>query len=108
MNKSEFDKLLERYVTGHVSEQERQKIEAWLEVMKTENINESDFSARDEEKLFHRITANTTGISDVIEFRPGAHPSTRIWKIAASLLILAALSFAVWWGVSPQAAALSG
>ena len=44
MQKSDFDQLMERYVTGKVSEQERKKIEAWLDVMKTEDNTDLELS----------------------------------------------------------------
>jgi ferric-dicitrate binding protein FerR (iron transport regulator) len=67
MEKSDFDLLMERYVTGKVSEQERVKIEAWLDAMGAEDNTDLELSKEEED------------------------------RIAASLVIVSLVSYAVWY-----------
>src|SRR6266850_5329921 len=96
MQKSEFDKLLQRYLAGEVSEQERIKIESWLEVMKTEDTSDLELSKEDEEKLFQKITANVDNVDEILEIG-GEHKKGRGWliRMAAGLLIVSLVSYAI-------------
>jgi len=55
MEKSKFDRLLERYLTDDVSEQERIKIDAWLDMMKTGGMTDLALTREDEDTLFVKI-----------------------------------------------------
>jgi hypothetical protein len=44
MEKSEFDRLLERYLNDDVTEQERKKVEAWLDISKTKGTGGFELS----------------------------------------------------------------
>lgn len=101
MKKSNLDRLMHRYITNQVSELERIKIEAWLNVMKAERTTELELSKEDEERVFQKITNNMDNVDDVIALYP--HPSrlklflANQWvQIAASVLVLLAVSFAIW------------
>src|SRR5260221_5415503 len=97
MRKSNLDHLLHRYVTDQVSEQERIKIEAWLDVKKTKG-DDMDLSQQDEERLFQKITSNLHNVEEIISFNP---KQTRLgtltgrpWiRIAASILLLASVIY---------------
>jgi transmembrane sensor len=101
MEKSNFDQLLNRYLTGEVSEQEKAKLEAWLEVVKTDDHASLEISKEDEEKLFHKITANVDNLKDVVAFRPDSKTKDKgspwLLKIAAGLIIVALASFTLWY-----------
>ncbi len=56
MKKSNFNDLMQRYLTNQVTEDERQKIESWLEVNKTGSSELDDLSEEEEEQLFSNIT----------------------------------------------------
>lgn len=99
MGKSNFDQLLERYLTGQVTEAERIKLEAWLDERKTEGDVDLELSKEDEEKIFQRITS----IHDLK--KPLTRKKTRglpLLKIAASLLIVIMASYAAWMLFSKQ------
>ena len=95
MEKSNFDQLLQRYLTGQVTEQERVKIEAWLDVMKTRNTTDDlELSKDDEDKLFRKITSNTDSVADVISLVPEKRKGLSFWlKIAATFLLVAIASY---------------
>lgn len=99
MQKSDFDQLMERYVTGQVSEQEREKIEAWLEVMKTEDNTDLELSDEDEARIFQKLTSNQTTVDDVVALRPKRKAGLDRWmlRIAASLVIVSLVSYTVWY-----------
>jgi ferric-dicitrate binding protein FerR (iron transport regulator) len=94
MKVSNFDKLLDRYISGQVSEEERIKIEAWLEVVSvTEGKEDLTLRPEDEERLFARITSSAYGVDEVASYRPGQH-KVRVWfnqpyvRIAAAILLM--------------------
>lgn len=99
MQKSDFDQLMERYVTGKVSEQERVKIEAWLDVMKTEDNTDLELSDADEARIFQKLTSSQTTVDDVVALRPKRKPRLDRWmlRIAASLVIVSVVSYTVWY-----------
>jgi len=97
MQKSDFDKLLQRYLAGEVSEEERIKIEAWLDVMKTRDTADVELSREDEDKLFQKITANVDNVDEILAIS-GEEKKGRGWVlgIAAGLLIASIVSYAIW------------
>lgn len=104
MEKSDFDRLMERYLKNEVSEQERIKIEAWLEVMKTEDTTDLELSKQDEDKIFQKLTDRLVGVEEVVAFKPGGGRklSSNRWlmRIAASVLLVCAVSYGVWYVVN--------
>lgn len=99
MQKSDFDQLMERYVTGQVSEQERKKIEAWLDVMKTEDNTDMELSDEDEARIFQKLTSSQATVDDVVAMRPKRKAGLDRWmlRIAASLVIVSLVSYTVWY-----------
>jgi transmembrane sensor len=101
MKKTNLDRLFQRYLTGQVTEQERLKIEAWLDVKKTDEGTNLVLDEEDEEKLFQKITSKLNDVKEVIEFRPeenkGRILSSRTWlRLAAAIVILLAGSYSIW------------
>ncbi|HNP94088.1 MAG TPA: FecR domain-containing protein [Cyclobacteriaceae bacterium] len=100
MEKSDFDRLLQRYLTGQVSDAEKASLEAWLEVMKTENTTNLELTPEEEQLLFQKITATVDSGKPVTEFIPNQIKRQRAnrWflRVAASILLLMAASFLVW------------
>ena len=90
---------MQRYLEGEASEQERTKIEAWLDVMKTKNTTDLELSKEDEENLFRKITKKANNMDEVISFLPKQDKKTdisQVMQIAAGLLILISVSYVVW------------
>lgn len=88
--------LMQRYITGQVSETEKRKVEAWLDLKKTEEGNELTLSPDDEQRLFDKITGNLTR-EDVGAFRPSrTNTGTRIWRAAAAAAVLIMASWVLW------------
>jgi transmembrane sensor len=111
MKKSNFDILMHRYLTNQVSDYERIKIEAWLNVMKAERDTELELTEEDEERLFQKITSATTKVEDVVALFPH-RPKLKLFmanqwvQMAASVVILLSASFAVWFiGFKPDSGA---
>jgi transmembrane sensor len=93
MEKSNFDQLMQRYLTGKVTEQERIKIEAWLDEQKTDDNTDLELSKEDEEKIFqHLSTKHGIGKAPIKKKNNGL----LFFKIAASLLVVALLSYTAW------------
>ena len=100
MEKSNLDRLLQRYLTGQVTEKERKKIEAWLDVMKAEKGNDLKLSESDDEKLFQKITNNIDNIDEIVSFRPENYKPRPFYlhtwfQIAATIFLLVAASFSI-------------
>ncbi len=99
MEKSDFDLLMERYVTGKVSEQERVKIEAWLDAMGAEDNTDLELSKQEEDRIFQKLTDSLTSLEDVVALKPKRKTRPDQWmiRIAASLVIVSLVSYAVWY-----------
>lgn len=99
MEKSDFDLLMERYVTGKVSEQERVKIEAWLDAMGAEDNTDLELSKEEEDRIFQKLTDSLTSVEDVVALKPKRKTRPDQWmiRIAASLVIVSLVSYAVWY-----------
>ena len=99
MEKSALDHLLERYVRGEVSEQERAKVEAWLDAIGNEDNTDLELTRDEEEHIFRKLTSSLTGIKEIASLKPErkTRPDQWIFRIAASLLIISVLSYVVWY-----------
>lgn len=104
MPKTDFDLLLQRYVTGKVSEQERAKIDAWLDAIGAEDNTDLELSKEEEDRIFQKLTSTLTSIDEIKTLKPKRKLRTDQWvaRIAASLTIMALLSFAVWYYIRPS------
>ncbi len=99
MEKSDFDLLMERYVTGKVSEQERVKIEAWLDAMGAEDNTDLELSKEEEDRIFRKLTSSIATVEDVVALKPKRKTRPGQWMIrmAASLVIVTLVSYGVWY-----------
>lgn len=104
MQKTDFDLLMERYVTGKVSEQERVKIEAWLDAMGAEDNTELELTKEEEDRIFRKLTDSLTTVEDMAALKPKRkiRPDQWMIRIAASLLILSVVSYVVWYYAIPR------
>src|SRR5690606_35527587 len=94
MEKSEFDRLLERYLNDDVTEQEREKIEAWLEISKTKG--DIELSREAEDRLFRKITGNLDNLDELVaSARPRKRVDVSQWilRIAAVVLLVAVVAY---------------
>jgi len=101
MKKSNLDLLMHRYITNQVSERERIKIEAWLNVMKAERTTELELSKEDEERIFQKMTNNLDNVDDVIALFPRQNRLRLFFahqwvQIAASVLVVLSVSLTIW------------
>lgn len=99
MKKSDFDRLLERYLNGEISDAEKIKLETWLDVIKTRHHGSVELSKDDEDRLFRKITGNIDAkeFGEVLDGSPRPKPERWILRIVATLLILFAATFGVWY-----------
>lgn len=94
MEKSNFDQLLKKYVAGEVTESERIKIEAWLDVMKTENTKDLELGKDDAERLYRKIISKKDNVDEIKSFKPFKDEERKppalglILKVAASVILL--------------------
>jgi ferric-dicitrate binding protein FerR (iron transport regulator) len=104
MQKTDFDLLMERYVTGKVSEQERVKIEAWLDAIGAEDNTELEMSEEEEARVFRKLTDSLTTVEDMAALKPKRkiRPDQWMIRIAASLVILSLVSYVVWYYAAPR------
>ncbi len=97
MEKTDFDLLMERYVSGKVSEHERVKIEAWLDAMGADDNTDLELSKEEEDRIFQELTSSLTSVEDMIKLKPKRKIRLDQWviRIAATLAIVA-MSYIVW------------
>ncbi|NOS93031.1 MAG: DUF4974 domain-containing protein [Cyclobacteriaceae bacterium] len=100
MEKSNFDHLLQRYLTGQVTDEEKAKLEAWLEVMKTEDTTHLELTPEEEAHLFQKITSKIESGKPVAAFRPEQirKQKSNQWmmRIAASVVLVLTATFLIW------------
>lgn len=101
MEESNFDRLLYRYLHNQLSEKEKLKFEAWLNVLEKEDDGNLELSDADEERLFQRITSEKNTVQDVVALypeQPGRRrPHSRQWlQVAAGISVLMIFSFLTW------------
>lgn len=101
MEETNFDRLLHRYLHNQLSEQEKQKFLAWLDVLHKENHTDLELSTEDQEKLFQKITSNIDSVDDVIALYPRRSGIVKLFskrwvQIAASVIVIVSLSLGVW------------
>lgn len=99
MEKSDFHRLLERYVKGEVTDQEKAKIDAWLNVLESEKISDANLSKEDEDKLFREITNNLSNVDRIVTFRPASWQRSRrsrwVLGVAASIFLIVTITLTV-------------
>lgn len=100
MKRSNLLDLMQRYVTGQVTAEEKRKIEAWLDLKKTDEGADLVLGPDDEEKLFRAITNNIDSVEEVRNFRPRRNVRALLsahWvRVAASVAVLAVVGLGAW------------
>lgn len=93
MDELTFKRLIERYQRGLLSEKEKALMDEWFASFDQEA--DASFSSADQDRLKGKIMAEITQ-SD--KHRPLGETAFRLnaWKVAASLLLLVAFSYALW------------
>lgn len=101
MELSDFDKLLDRYLTGQVTEQERAKINLWLDVRKTKHEADAELTKEEEEALFQKLTSTLSNEQEIIAFRPSKAVEEQRWtrtiRIAASIAFVISAAVLTWY-----------
>lgn len=104
MEKSEFDLLLERYVLGNVSADERRKIEAWLDALGSGDDVEGGLTEAEEERIFRKLAGSLVSGDVIPAVQPRRKTSAGRWLtgIAASVIIITAVVYAVRYYAAPD------
>jgi ferric-dicitrate binding protein FerR (iron transport regulator) len=87
MKKSEFEQLVEKYQQGLLSGKEKELMDAWFDAIGRDEVHSLRTEA-ERESLKRRVMAVVRGSK--------MSTPVRVWRIAASILLVAAASFAVW------------
>ena len=101
MKKTNFDQLLERYLTGHITDAEKTKLEVWLDVMKVEDTKDLELNKEDEEKLYEKIISKKDNINEIKTFLPFKDEEKKIsragwiFRVAASLVVIALVGYTI-------------
>lgn len=102
MERTNFDHLLDQYLTRQLPQKEKIKLEAWLDVVKTKYKADLILTPEDEERLFAVITSKIDTVDDIIIFRPQTTKRERVtprpwFSMAATISLLLAASFGFWY-----------
>ncbi len=96
MPKSNYDDLMERFVTGQVSSTEKEKIELWLEARKANGQVYDDLTEQDEERIFKKLTSRIEITENDADFKKKKRISPS-WLIGiAATLAITSISFTLW------------
>jgi ferric-dicitrate binding protein FerR (iron transport regulator) len=87
MKKSEFEQLVEKYQQGLLSGKEKELMDAWFDAVGRDEAHPLRTDT-ERDRLKQRVM---TGVRGNKTLTP-----VRVWRIAASILLVAAASFAVW------------
>ena len=97
---TDFDDLLNRYLKGRVSDFEREKIDAWMNVMKSVEQDKKALRHEDEDELFILITNETYQVKDILTFKPAAwqHQRVKNYEVqtVAGIAFVILLLFFAW------------
>lgn len=99
MSKSNFDKLIRRYLENQVSEDERIKIEAWMDVRKTEDTGDLELSQEEADKIYQKIISTSGTAQEIRELASVKGRRTFLWwayRAAASILLVALAGYLGW------------
>ncbi|MDR3715261.1 MAG: FecR domain-containing protein [Puia sp.] len=102
MSSNDIAALLERYLTGHVSPEERERVENWLQNHELDQAAWKKLPEQDREQwvadVFSKIRATIhTKDEKVVRMSPYRRSWLRI-SAAAAVLIAVALTYALWQG----------
>jgi len=99
MKKSNFDRLLKRYLAGNVTEEERIRLEAWLDAMKVNRGDEVELSLEEEEKLFRKIVEGKAHIREIqsLPETPREDAAGSISRLGAALVAIILVVFLGWY-----------
>lgn len=100
MGNTQYDDLMKRWLTDQVTESERIKIEAWLDSIKDENVDDWEMTDQEAEELFQKITSGRDNVSEIRSFKPESMRkklrAKRVFRIAASLFLVAVAAYTTW------------
>jgi transmembrane sensor len=101
MELSNFDRLLDRYLHNKATEQERAKINLWLDVRGKRHEEDAELTKEEQEILFQKITSPLANEKEIIDFRPSSaiEDSRRTWtfRIAASIIFVTLSGILAWY-----------
>jgi transmembrane sensor len=98
MGKSNFDTLVRRYLEGQISEEEKVKLEAWMDVRKTEDSGDLELSKEEAETIYQKIISKESTEQEVRELASRKNRTLTWWtyRVAASVLILVVVGYLGW------------
>ncbi len=96
MPKSNYDDLMERYVTGRVTGEEKKKIELWLDVRKSNGQVYDELTNQDEERIFNKLTSKIQITENDIDFKRKKRISPSWLLGIAAVLAIISISFTLW------------
>jgi transmembrane sensor len=96
MPKSNYDDLMERYVTGQVTAEEKEKIELWLEARKANGQVYDDLTEPDQERIFKKITSQILVNESDVDFKKKKRISPSWLAGIAATLAIVSISFTLW------------
>jgi ferric-dicitrate binding protein FerR (iron transport regulator) len=99
MGKTNYDEMMKRWLTNQVSEDERVKIEAWLDSIKKEDADDLEMTDEEAELLYQKIKSKDDNLKDIQSFKPESirRKNKTKWTlgIAAGLLLFVLAGYAI-------------
>lgn len=104
MGRTDFDRLLDRYIKGEVTEEERKKMDAWLDEVKTKDQLEFEFTQEDEARLYEKIKSKLHTVQEVRAFADEVEKRNRpfftSWAfIASTAFVVVAITYITYIGL---------
>jgi transmembrane sensor len=100
MAKTNYEELMKRYVTNEVTEEERLRIEAWLDMLVDKNTTDLHLTLEEQEALYQKIINKEENIEAIRAFRPATMirkiQTTWTLRIAAGIMLFLSIGYVLY------------
>lgn len=97
MSKTNYEDLMSRYVQNEVTEEERVRIEAWLDMLVDRNTRDLHLTPDEQEALYQKIVSKEDNLAAIRAYKPKSMMrnirGTWVMRIAAGVAILLCVSY---------------
>lgn len=106
MSRTNYEDLMKRYVTNEVTEEERLRIEAWLDMLVDKNTKDLKLTEAEQEDLYQKIISKEGNLEQIRAYRPKSMRTNlrNLWtmRIAASVVMILVVGYVVLRWSLPQ------
>lgn len=99
MSKTNYEDLMSRYVQNQVTEEERVRIEEWLNMLENKNTTDLKLTTEEQQEIYNKLVSKEDNIEAIRAYRPKSllRNIRGAWtmRIAAGVIVVMVLSYLV-------------